>query len=546
MKCAFFFGVLAQVAVCEEVMTWTPYETEIFIPKVIDLRKGGSVDMVMAQHDHYWGGGFEKTVPMYGYSAQGSDVTFPGPTILVSKNVPVSINWINNIPAPHILDAYIARELMVAPAACYPLCGVPLITHVHGMEVPASSDGLPYQAIYEDEFRTHTYNNSQMPSTHIYHDHAMGLTRLNAWAGLVGTYIIDDPDSPAQQAMETTCDVLLILTDTIIDTNGTLLYATPPEDCHVDTKWAPESFGTVNAVNGIVMPFVQVPNQQCRLRIANGANSRMYNLNLPFFEHCQVIATDMGYVNTPYKLTSAEEISVYNLERVELMCDFREVPVDTKFDVTVVNYVEGTEQVYDELFQVRVTAAADDADGDFTVPQVLNTMKSMKELYESSPVRGLTRNITLEEVVNENDCPTQLLIKENGVTTSFLDYQHIECIKGTVEKWNFVNPTADYHPFHWHAISVQCGPTEDTVNTNELKDTVPIPNETDDYDTITQVCFVACTPNEYLEEGSTIAPDAFAFSTALPYVFHCHILEHEENMMMTYFVLADAADAKNN
>jgi hypothetical protein len=61
----------------------------------------------------------------------------------------------------------------------------------------------------------------------------------------------------------------------------------------------------------------------------------------------------------------------------------------------------------------------------------------------------------------------------------------------------------------------------------------------DDYDTITQVCYVACTPNEYLIEGSEIGPADFSFDTSEPYVVHCHMLEHEENAMMTYFMLTN-------
>jgi FtsP/CotA-like multicopper oxidase with cupredoxin domain len=157
-----------------------------------------------------------------------------------------------------------------------------------------------------------------MASTHLYHDHAMGLTRLNSWAGLFGGYIISDPDSPVEQ-MQTTCDIPLIISDIILSTEyATLLY--PTNKCALeDTKWVPESYGTVNAVNGIVMPFLNVPQQQCRLRLMNGANSRNFGVNMPFFDKCQVIASDMGLVNSPYSLSSASEVLLYPLERIELM-----------------------------------------------------------------------------------------------------------------------------------------------------------------------------------------------------------------------------------
>ena len=526
---------------CDEFTEWIPFSTELVLPQVIDLRQGGGVDLVLGEHDHYWGAGLEKTVPMYGYGIEQSSVSFPGPTILTAKDVPISITWHNNISGPHILDEYIARSLMVPPASCYPKCGVPLITHVHGMEVPASSDGVPYQAIYYGQSRRDTYNNSQMSSTHVYHDHAMGLTRLNSWSGLLGTYIIEDPNSAVEQIMRTSCDLPLVITDTMVSTAPSLLYAT--STCTAEhTKWAPECYGSVNAVNGIVMPFVSVPQQQCRLRLINGANSRFYTPRVPFFDLCQVIASDMGFLNEPYRMTSADELTLFSLERVELMCDFRDTAIGTAFNVSDVAEASGMAQSSNNIFQLRVSSPpSDDVDGNFEVPSELNDIKNLRDLFTSS-VGGLTRNITLQEVVDEDDCPTQLLILENNVTTSYLEHQHIECVKGTVEKWNFFNPTADVHPFHWHAISVQCGPSEEEILTEQLKDTVPIPNAEDEVDTITQVCYVACTPNSFLVEGSSTPPDSFAFSTALPYVFHCHILEHEENAMMTYFLLTDASE----
>jgi FtsP/CotA-like multicopper oxidase with cupredoxin domain len=173
-----------------------------------------------------------------------------------------------------------------------------------------------------------------------------------------------------------------------------------------------------------------------------------------------------------------------------------------------------------------------------TIPKRLNRIKNLQKEFDLGS--GATRNITLEEITDEDDCPLKLLLKINGVTTNFENNDHIQCVKGDIEKWNFINPTADVHPFHWHAIAVQCGLTEESINTNILKDTVQIPNSEDDYDVVTTTCYVACTPNDYLLEGSTSSPTDFGFDTSTPYVVHCHMLEHEENAMMTYFYLADS------
>ncbi|KAF0692828.1 hypothetical protein As57867_016075, partial [Aphanomyces stellatus] len=115
------------------------------------------------------------------------------------------------------------------------------------------------------------------------------------------------------------------------------------------------------------------------------------------------------------------------------------------------------------------------------------------------------------------------------------------CTLGKVEKWQFKNPTDDAHPFHWHLVNAQCGPDDNSINKNQLKDVVVIPNEPQSTK-VTQVCYVACVPDKFLLEGSTASPTDYGFSTDEPYLAHCHILEHEENAMMSWFQLMKQDD----
>lgn len=517
---------------------WLPFSSPMKIPSVIDMRQGGEVDVVMSEFSHRFEGGFEGSTKMYGYSLIGEDPTFPGPTIRTQKGVPVSITWHNSLSAPHILDRHIERDLLFHPSSCYPVCGVPAITHIHGMEVPPSSDGVPYQSIYGNESRTDVYPNSQMSSTHVYHDHAMGLTRLNHWSGLVGGYIIED--SETEKNLLPSFDIPIIITDTMIDKSGNLLY--PDSPCNPvlpsqRTKWAPEAFGSVNVVNGVVLPYIEVPQQSVRLRLVNGANSRNFGLNISFFTLCTVIAKDMSLVNIPYKLSASDEVLLYPLERIDLLCDFSDISSGTTYNVTDWSYTSENSQSFDGIFQVRITPTTDSSDVHITPPQQLNSIKNLPRSYESNP--GAERHFQLDEEVDKDDCPLKLVIKAEGEVSSFEERDSVNCVKGDIEKWVFRNPTADVHPIHFHAISVQCGANESSVDTNSLKDTVQIPNMEGDAETVTQVCYVACTPNDYLLEGSTSSPSEFSFPTLEPYVMHCHMLEHEENAMMTYFFLAD-------
>lgn len=139
---------------------WVPYATELTVPKVIDMRKGGSLKMDMGASEHYWGGGLQQKGTIFGYAKKGQKPTYPGPTILVKKGVPINITWYNNLKGPHILDNFVAPELLTDKVKCYPNCGVPAIVHVHGMETSALYDGLPqYSTLYgqnKTDVFTHT------------------------------------------------------------------------------------------------------------------------------------------------------------------------------------------------------------------------------------------------------------------------------------------------------------------------------------------------------------------------------------------------------
>ena len=509
---------------------WVEYVSELKVPKVIDMRNGGTLNMVIGEGKHSWGGGTNKTGRIYGYGIKGEDVSYPGPTILTSKDVPIKVNWLNKLSNKHILDKYVEKSLATGKSGCYPSCGVPAIVHIHGLETSALYDGLPTYTFTSGQTKSDYYANSQLASTMMYHDHAMGFTRLNVWAGMIGAYIVEDRWRERELNMDVECDIPIIIQDKLIEENGSISYAESP--CTLQsTKWAPESYGSVNLVNGIVMPYVNVPQQQCRLRMINGANARAYKLNIPFYEKCYLIAKDSGFVKNPVKLTNSP-IVLYPFERVELMCDFGKVGFGSKFNITDnATLAEDGSYYNNNIMQIRVNKPKKEMSK--PIPAVLNNYKDLKALWKST--KGKTRNITLNEVVDANDCPIELTISENNKLSSFMKNDSIQCEKGKVEKWNFKNPTADFHPFHWHVVHFQCGADENSINTNELKDVFPIPNSEGNADDITQVCFVACTPGKFLIEKSKTRGDDFGFSTKDPYLVHCHILEHEENEMMTWF-----------
>ena len=292
--------------------SFIPFITEMPIPPVIDMRNGGQVNMILGMTtEHKWGtGGNNLNGTVYGFgfdkkrynsddkyyskdihSYYSSEVVYPGPTILAARDVAFKINWINDLKAPHLLDENIEPSLLFGPSSCYPNCGIPAVIHTHGLESPAKFDGLPLDVFYQGEMQSNLYYNSQSPRTLVYHDHAIGLTRLNVWSGLLGLYLITDEKLEKSLNLDLDFDISFVIQDKIISSNGSLKYPLP--FCNAAaTKWTPEALGDVNLVNGAIMPFVRVPRQQSRLRLVNGANARTYNLSIPFFESCLVIATE--------------------------------------------------------------------------------------------------------------------------------------------------------------------------------------------------------------------------------------------------------------
>ncbi|RLN52076.1 hypothetical protein BBJ29_009934 [Phytophthora kernoviae] len=533
-------AVLPPIQALKNLKTdWDAYVNVLPIPDVIDLTDGGAIDMQMGRATHNWTEDGSISGDIYGYALTNSTPTMPGPTIKVAKGVPISITWYNELSQPHLLQDSVEDSLNNIESKCYPYCGVPVVTHVHGLESPPEYDGLPYRSIYKNQSQEFHYYNNQSASTKLYHDHANGLTRLNTWAGLMGAYIIEDAETEASLNLDIETDIPLVLTDRLINTTGDILYS--DDNCNSgSTQWVPESFGNVNLVNGVVMPYVNVPPAQVRFRMINVANARHYNFTVPFKDNCQIIATDSGLVQTPESFE--DYLVLFPFERIEFVCDFTNATNGTTYDLED-NETADQPTVYDgRVIRIRIDESLKtDTMVYREIPSTLVKYKSLKELYEAG---GKERTVILGEMDTTLQCPLYDMIMYRSQQINMTTITgSLHCTKGTVEKWNFQNPTDDPHPFHWHLVNAQCGDTEETIDTNHLKDVAKIPNAGDRAtDTITQVCYVACTPDEYLIANSTRGAKDYGFDTTEPYVAHCHILEHEENAMMSWFKIMDVDD----
>lgn len=548
-------------------LSLTKYVDPVPVPAVIDATMPGSFFDIGAYQIQQR---LHRDLPLttvYGYGQTEATASYPGPTILARRNVPIQIRWTNHLPMTHLLSYAIDPTLMKAETST----GVPITTHVHGAEVAPAFDGGPMTWFTKDFAETgpdfpgevKTYVNTQLASTIWYHDHAFGYTRHNVYAGLAGYYLITDPGNEPPGLPEAPYDMGLCIQDRMFTSDGQLWY--PNQGLtSVHPVWVPEFFGNVILVNGKVWPYLNVEPRKYRFRFLNGSQARFYSLALlhrvnstpgPAFWQ---IGTDGGYLAEPVLLNDPANIHSPRLvmapgERADVIIDFSAYAPGTEFqlrNIAKAPYPMGdapdaqtTSQIM--LFRVVPSTGPDNS----VIPPALATVNRL-----SNPT--VTRTMTLNERLLGED-PIGALLNGMSYDTPATEYP----VLGTTEMWEIANLTGDTHPIHLHLVQFQLLNRQklntrryqmafDTANPSLPSATYvpvavgpylkgkPVPadaNERGWKDTFRM------NPGEVTRVLVRWAPQddspAYAFdATASPgYVWHCHILEHEENDMMRPF-----------
>ena len=248
-------------------------------------------------------------------------------------------------------------NLMATPASPFPgfppgfptaQSPIPICVHVHGGEVPASVDGGPdawftIDGKHGSEYHTaeptdinaavYQYPNSQEAATIWYHDHALGMTRLNVVAGLAGFYLVrDNKDKVAPQLPKGKYEVPLAIQDRVFNDDGTFSFTVDPTNPEVHPYWGPEFFGDTIVVNGLAWPKMPVDRAAYRFRILDGSTARFYNLSFSNGMPFTVIGTEGGYVKSAVNVNN---ILVAPGERFDVIVDFSNVAPGTS--VTLLN-----------------------------------------------------------------------------------------------------------------------------------------------------------------------------------------------------------------
>jgi spore coat protein A len=424
----------------------------------------------------------------------------PGPTIETRSGRGLLIEWVNELPDRHILP--IDHTLCGAGSE---LSDVRAIVHVHGARAPSKSDGYPESAYAPGHSAVHHYPNRQDATTLWYHDHAMGIERLNQYAGLFGVFLVRDEVEDSLNLPSGSFEMPLVLCDRLFTAAGQLHY---PTSGVPEAPWVSEVYGDALLVNGKLFPYLEVEPRRYRFRVVNASNSRFYTLSLSGGRSFHQIGTDQGFLPAPVALKS---LTLAPAERADLTIDFS--------DAGGKRLILQSQAL--ELMQFRVGATA--TAKSYPLPVAL---RPVPKIRESEAVK--TRTLTLNEYMDPKTHTMLMLLN----ATRWHEPVTEKPALGTVEIWNLVNLTQDTHPIHLHLVRFQVldrqvFDLEGYMTFGKMnrvgRPVRPEPSEDGWKDTV-QAHPGMITRIIVRFEGYTGR-----------YVWHCHVLEHAANEMMRPF-----------
>jgi spore coat protein A, manganese oxidase len=476
---------------------------------------------------------------LWGYNGQ-----YPGPTFEARRGQPIAVRWMNNLPSRHLfpIDNTLHGDEAGQPA-------VRTVVHLHGHKVLPESDGYP-EAWFTNGFgqtgpffeqRIYQYPNDQAATQLWYHDHALGATRINNYAGLSGVYLLRDRVEDNLNLPDGAFEIPLIIQDRFFNADGSLLYPVEDNggdpDPRVPPVWIPEFFGDTVLVNGKVWPVLEVEPRKYRFRILNASNARFYHLTLneargatstgrsgPAFIQ---IGTDGGFLPAPVRLT---DLTIGVAERFDVIVDFSGTEGSTFIlaNDAKAPFPDGDDVVPENVMMFRVTKRLSGRDNS-SIPRFLAPVPL---LDPRASVK--TRDLVLSELDSALPFENPIIALINA---PWSDPVTETPQAGSVEIWRLINTTGDAHPIHIHLVQFQIldrQPFDPAQYPGRLVFTgprvTPPANERPAFkDT------VKAMPGEvtrFITRFDLPSGTSARRGQKFRYVFHCHILEHEDNDMM--------------
>ncbi|MFG2057345.1 multicopper oxidase family protein [Micromonospora sp. NPDC048930] len=363
----------------------------------------------------------------------------------------------------------------------------PSTVHWHGMRLPAAMDGGPHQMIEPGGVWSPHWTVDQPAATSWYHPHLHGSTARHVYRGLAGLFLVDDPATaalglPATYGVD---DVPLVLQDKIIDGNGALREDPRP-------TWG--LIGDQILVNGVYDPFFEVTTTLVRLRILNGSTARMYHVEFSDRRRFHVIGTDAGLLAAP---VTVDRVQLSPGERLEILVEF------APRDQVVLRSVGGDNGL-------------DEGDHDllkFVAAGLLAPRPAVPARLAAAP------GIEVPAGARERRFRLSGSDEINGREMAMNRIDEV-VPAGAREIWHIEN-TVYAHNFHIHEVAFRVLDIDGEQPPAYLrgpKDTVFVPGKS--------------TVRLAVQFGHHTDPTT-------PYMYHCHILRHEDKGMMGQFVIVE-------
>ena len=468
------------------------------IPALIDGSNGAAVDLQIRS-------GAWSFIPGVMTPTLGISQNYLGPTIRTRRNSELNLRYRNSLTE-----------------------GVSV--HGHGLHVPGNVDGGPQLEIPPGESWNPSLSIVQPAATCWYHSHTHGKTGEQVYRGLAGMMIIDDEDAdsldlPQRYGVD---DLPIIIQDRTFDARGRLVYSLDDAD---DDGW----LGDTVVINGALAPVARVPAGKVRLRILNGANARFYIVafadNRPF----QKIATDGGLLSAPVTMTAMEMAPGERCEIIVDLSDGKPANLLTLFEDEFDEDEEGLVNNVLSLFNKPELPQAEPSltlEVDSTLPAhtapLPDRLASIDRPRETEIKR--TREFILEMDGNggqgahaahgghsAHDGHGAMNMTINGAAMD-MSVVNERATRGVWERWR-VRADQGAHPFHVHGCSFLIEQMEGAAapaDQRGWKDTIVA--DDDDW-------------SEFIVRFDHPATDTH------PYMYHCHILEHEDHGMMGQFTV---------
>jgi spore coat protein A len=543
----------------------------------------------------------------YGSANHRQTLNYPAFTIEATSGKPVRVKWINDLKdasgnfLPHLLPVDPTLHWANPPGGNAgrderpsfsstpgPYMGpVPIVTHLHGSEgvhqesdgyaeawyLPAANNipsGFAKTGTFYDVFKQSSplggawapgtavfeYGNEHRASTLWYHDHTLGMTRLNVYAGPAGFYLVRGGpsdnvngqlpgpapalgDSPSTRYHE----IPIAIQDRSFNDDGSLFYPDSREffdgfagpyiggGSDISPIWNPEFFGNAIVVNGRTWPFLEVEQRRYRFRILNGCNARFLILKLdngpPFWQ----IGHEGGFLPAPVRRS---ELLMSPAERADVIVDFTNVPVGAEIilqnlgpdepfggGVPGVDFTPADPATTGQVMRFQVVPSRD---RDTSMPPDRLKLPKIAALGTASNTRQVSLNEANSAVLSGVGPREALLGTMDGTAANPLDWADPiteNPAVGATEVWEIYNFTADAHPIHVHEVRFE------VVNREPIDGGPVRPAEA--WETAFKDTVIA-----YPDEVTRIRA---RFGVGGRYVWHCHIVEHEDNeMMRPYFI----------